>query len=154
MIFFAVVLLVLAGDQISKLMVRRYLPLDQSKPIIKGIISFTHIKNSGAAFGILPNKQWLFLIIAIVAIAAAVLFILNNKEKGGLTQLALGLAVGGALGNLMDRFLFGNVTDFIDFHFWPVFNFADTSIFVGMFLLIIIIMREPGSLNELEKTDK
>jgi len=142
---------VLATDQSTKIIVRRSITFGNSKSVIKGLLSFTHINNTGAAFGLLPNKQWLFLIVAVAAILTAVIFIVKNKQNNSLTQLALGLAVGGALGNLSDRFFFGKVTDFIDFHFWPVFNVADICIFVGMFLLIVIIMKEPKKSNAIEE---
>lgn len=151
MIFIAASALALISDQLSKFIVRRYMVLGQSKTVIKGLLSITHINNSGAAFGLLPNKQWLFLLVALAAIVIAVIYILKNKQTSNFIQLALGLAVGGALGNLTDRFLFGKVTDFIDFHFWPVFNIADSSIFIGMFLLIIIVIIEPKTINKIEE---
>lgn len=151
MIFIAASALALISDQLSKFIVRRYMVLGQSKTVIKGLLSITHINNSGAAFGLLPNKQWLFLLVALAAIVTAVIYIVKNKQTSNFIQLALGLAVGGALGNLTDRFLFGKVTDFIDFHFWPVFNIADSSIFIGMFLLIIIVIIEPKTINKIEE---
>lgn len=118
------------------------LPVGESVSLIPGIVHLTHVRNPGAAFGILPNQQIIFLIVSI----AVILFILFYYYKGAvkttdrLTTVSLGLVLGGAIGNLIDRTVSGRVTDFIDFRFWPVFNIADSAIVVGVALLGLILV--------------
>ncbi len=138
----AVVLLL---DQFSKYMVEAFLPLYTSWspwPSLAHLFQFTHATNTGAAFGIFPGGSLVFTLVAL----AVVLFILvyNYTLPGGqwLLRLGLGLQLGGALGNLLDRLRLGHVTDFLDFGPWPVFNLADTAIVVGVVVLAWLMLQE------------
>ncbi len=103
--------------------------IDQlSKFAFKNYFSFT--KNYGAAFGLLQGYRWLFVIVAVIVV------LLIFKYKNRLDNLALGLLLGGTIGNLIDRLLYGYVIDFIDLGFWPSFNLADSFSVIAAFILI------------------
>lgn len=133
--FYLSALFTLALDQMTKAIVRGWLPLYESVPLISGMFHLTHIQNTGAAFGLFPDATLFFILIAIIACG---LFLwLGHKgvyPKG--MGIAFGLMLGGALGNLIDRLRYGAVTDFLDLRVWPVFNFADTALTVGAVLLL------------------
>ena len=90
--------------------------------------------NTGTAFGLLKNASWFFIVFAA---AVSVFLILRYKTFDNSMQPLLGLILGGALGNLLDRLLYGAVIDFIDFHFWPAFNVADSAVSIAVILLLI-----------------
>lgn len=134
---FIVVFLILFLDQISKVVVSEKLFLHQSIPIVKGFFHVTLIHNRGAAFGILKNQVYIFIVISIVAIILIFSSLFNHQrhKKISCYTIALGLILSGAVGNLIDRVLFGYVIDFLDFRIWPVFNVADSAITIGAALL-------------------
>ena len=134
---FLLTLLVLAFDQFIKVIVTVKLDPLQSVTVIKDVFTITYVRNYGAAFGILQSKT-LFLITLSIAVILLV-WINRNKLSGypKVFQVGLGLALGGALGNLVDRIRLGYVVDFLDFHFWPVFNLADIAIVCGVGLMIL-----------------
>lgn len=141
-------------DQLSKAVVRFYLPLYQSVPVISGFFSLTHIENPGGAFGFLAgyqsSLQRLFFLIGTLA-AVGVLIYLYKKIPATYSLLAAGLALimGGAVGNLLDRIRFGKVTDFLDIFIghlhWPAFNIADSAVTVGgvIFIYHLIFRKIP-----------
>jgi len=107
-------------------------------------VGITNVRNSGAAFGIAPAGALLFLVASVVVSIGLVVYVL--RTPGGLwSDAVLGLILGGTVGNGYDRLVFGTVTDFINVHFWPVFNVADSAISTGVVLLIAgyLIRREP-----------
>lgn len=140
MIFIAV-LTVFLLDQLTKIYIAKNFLLNQSVPLIKGILYFTLVHNRGAAFGILKNQLPVLIFAAAVAIILIYLNIRKNKKKElSVYNFALSLILAGALGNLVDRLTFGYVVDFIDFRIWPVFNIADSAITVGAILLGYLIL--------------
>lgn len=130
-------------DQSSKTLIKSYLQTGESFPLISGVLHLTHIKNTGAAFGLMQDRQILFLTTAVVLIAAILVFYRQIKEEGPWVKASLGLILGGAIGNFIDRTLNGEVTDFIDIRIWPVFNVADSAIVVGVILLVAILLLAP-----------
>lgn len=103
--------------------------------VIDHIVGITNLRNSGAAFGFAPAGAGLFLIASVlVSIGLAVYVLRNHGDQWSFG--ALGLIMGGSVGNAFDRIVHGTVTDFINFHFWPVFNVADSAISIGVVLLI------------------
>lgn len=131
---FIIVLTILSLDQLSKYAANHYLQIGRSLPVIKGIFHLTLVYNRGAAFGILKNQIPLFIFTSLFALALICLeFSKNNHNR--LYRWALILIFSGAAGNLIDRFIFGHVIDFLDFRIWPVFNLADSAITVGAVLL-------------------
>ena len=123
-------------DQVTKAIVIRYLPEYESVTIIPGLLAWTHVRNPGAAFGLLPFQRSLFIAVAALLVVAAVVFRRRIFAEPPLVQAALGLGLGGAVGNMIDRLRTGFVTDFIDVPLIPVFNVADTAIVCGVALLL------------------
>jgi signal peptidase II len=130
-IAFIVVLL----DQVSKLSIREWMILHESVPVIPGFFHITYILNRGAAFGILENQQWLFMVIAVILFLLYGIF-RKRIPNDFIVHCGVGMLLGGAFGNALDRGLHGAVTDFFDFRIWPVFNIADIGIVVGVCLLL------------------
>lgn len=141
----AVAVAVLALDQLSKAAVMRYLePQVPWNPIapLRSIVSLTYVTNTGAAFGLFPQLGNLYVVVALVIVAALLTFYRRFAFSHRLMQVCLGLQLGGAAGNLLDRLRFGHVIDFIDFKVWPVFNVADSSIVIGVLILALLLLRE------------
>jgi len=136
-------LLVVAGaiflaDQASKALVLTNLGFGQSwNPIgpIKPFVNITLIANTGAAFGLIPGGGLFFTMVAAVVAAFILAYYRSLPAEAALLRWALGLELGGALGNLADRLRYGYVLDFINFNFWPVFNLADSCIVIGMVMI-------------------
>lgn len=134
MFFFMTALLVVAVDQISKSLVRTFLVPGQSMPP-EGPLRLTYVANSGGAFGLLGDQTFLLTVAGVVGIVAILLYYRYPLVGSPLLRSGLGLQLGGALGNLIDRVQRGYVTDFLDLRFWPVFNLADSAIVIGVALL-------------------
>lgn len=136
----SIAVLVTALDQISKWLVWTHLKLGETRPALSTLLSWTYLHNTGGAFSILNGARWFFL-AAGVAISLMLMRALPKMAKGHpAPALAYALILGGAIGNLIDRGLYGYVVDFIDFHWWPVFNLADSAITVGIFTLALSIL--------------
>ena len=133
-------------DQIAKAAVRARLPLHASVSIVPGLLDFTHVRNTGAAFGLLNAADFPFksVVIAVVATAALVgvgIFAAGLAHHQRVARVGLALILGGAAGNLLDRVIAGSVVDFVDvywreYHFWA-FNVADSAITVGVGAMIL-----------------
>lgn len=137
-VFTIVFLAFLFIDQLSKVAAR--INLDEKKPLalIKGFLSLTLVKNKGVAFGLFKDGSVnLLLLIAAAVVVLIIIYLLIYRPSSMLIRIALGLIAAGSIGNFIDRAYFKQVTDFIDFHIWPVFNVADSSIFTGTALLLI-----------------
>ena len=127
---------VAALDHLTKWLVASRLALGQ-QIWPHAIVSIDHVENSGAAFSVLPQLHWLYLAVALIVS----LYIAFAGYRYGTTwyrQVLLGMILGGALSNGVDRLVQGAVVDFIDFHFWPVFNVADSCIVVAIVLLLLL----------------
>ena len=133
-------------DQITKAYVHRTLHKFQSVEIVKNFFHITHVRNTGAAFGLLagpahPLRTALFVVISGVAIGAILLIYRRIEDDDTLHALAFSLLLSGAAGNLVDRVWMGHVIDFLDFHWyghhWPAFNFADSAICGGIGLILL-----------------
>ncbi len=137
--FFTTALLLVAADQLSKFWIRSNLATGESLFKV-GFFRLTRVHNSGAAFGLFQGQSFLLTIIALVSVAALLLYVFFFHHKfpfldNRLGKLALGLVLSGTVGNLIDRIRFGYVTDFIDVGIWPAFNIADSAIVVGIIML-------------------
>ena len=130
-----IALVIIALDQGSKWLIQQGMTLHESIPVIPGFFHITYILNRGAAFGILENQRWLFLIMAMLLFVLYAVFRKKLPEHRAV-QAGAGMLLGGAFGNALDRFLHGAVVDFFDFRIWPVFNIADIGIVVGVCLLL------------------
>jgi len=140
-----VIALVSASDQLSKLWIRAHLELGESLSITDRL-SLIYIGNTGSAFGLLAKQTFLIIIISIAALLFILLFLRYLSPATTLSIVSIGLIMGGAVGNLIDRLRFGYVTDFIYFRLWgnfhwPAFNIADAAITVGVFVLIYSFYR-------------
>jgi signal peptidase II len=137
-----IVISILFFDQAAKLLVIKSLSLNESIPVLRGIFHISLVHNRGAAFGLLNNQVPVFIAATLLAIVLIALSLKNSKaNRLSLYNISLYLILGGALGNLIDRLLFGYVIDFLDFRFWPVFNIADSAITIGAVLLGWCILR-------------
>ena len=128
-------------DRFTKIYFSHSLSLNESWPLIRGILHFTLVHNTGIAFGLFKNQGIVFIIIPVIAIVLLVFNIYyyrNNQEDLSRTYIvAFSLILAGAIGNLIDRIYFGYVIDFIDFRIWPVFNLADSAITVGAVIILL-----------------
>lgn len=146
----AVAALVTLADQLSKAWVLRAVPLYTEIPVLKGFFSLVHVRNRGAAFGFLNRDDiawqfWLFLGATALAVLVIVILAKNSRPKEYAFFTALGLILGGAAGNLIDRIRYREVVDFLDFYLgnyhWPAFNVADIAICCGAALALILSWR-------------
>ena len=129
-------------DQFSKYLVREFLLLFQSYPA-EGFFRITHTFNTGSIFGIFQGQNTAFILVSFVGVAVLLLLYHSQRFPTGLLRLSLGLQLGGAFGNLLDRVRLGHVTDWVDVGPWPVFNVADACIVTGLVLLAwMFIMSE------------
>lgn len=140
--FLGVIILMLGLDQVSKWLVRDAMDLGQSIPIISSLMSLTYIENRGAAFGIMAGGRVLFIALTFLLLAFLLWYRHQNKHPSFLLEMSTGLIIAGALGNLIDRIVKGSVTDFIDFHFFPIFNVADIAVTCGVFLMAVFIFKD------------
>ena len=142
---FVIAAVVLAFDQLSKWLVVRYLGADDIVTVIPGLLNFVYSRNTGVAFGILDaspmrGKAAILVGFSLLMTTGIAIFIWRLRETGLRLRWSLGLILGGALGNLVDRVRGGSVVDFIDFHLaqhhWHTFNIADSAIVIGAILLV------------------
>jgi len=134
---------ILIIDQVTKYIVIQRLPVNKSIEIIKGFFYITHVSNTGAAFGLFQGYTRVLTIVSIVAIFLIILLKTILKINSTFYNVSLGFILGGALGNLIDRYFAGKVTDFFNFSFFgAVFNVADLFINIGFCLTIILILKE------------
>ena len=133
-------------DQYTKLMVSLHIPLNYSVKVVEGFFNFTHIRNSGVAFGLFASQQseykaLMFIAISTIAIIAILVIFHQTPKEKKMVQTGLILIFSGAIGNLIDRVLHGEVIDFVDFfinrHHFPAFNIADSCITVGVIMMVI-----------------
>jgi signal peptidase II len=143
-VFLLIALGIIAADQFTKIWIRSNLALGQSIPET-GFFRLTHVRNTGAVFGLFKDHTFPLTIVSLVAIALLLLYIfylyrhfpyLDNK----LGKAALGLIFGGIVGNLIDRMHFGYVTDFVDVGLWPSFNVADSALTIGVTITALFLL--------------
>ena len=132
----------------TKNLVVASVPFGTEVPVVGHLVGITNVRNSGAAFGLAPAGAGVFMIASVVVSIALVVYVVRTPIGlwGG---VVLGLILGGTIGNGVDRIVYGFVTDFINVHFWPVFNVADSAISIGVVLLIAgnLLRRDPHELR-------
>ena len=140
-------------DQLTKWLVVSSIGLHDYVPIVDGLLSLSHVRNRGAAFGILsdwdlPYQSVLLAVLSLAALGAIAAYFWKLPPAARLPRTALALVLGGAIGNLVDRARLGYVVDFVHVywreHQWPDFNVADSAITIGVTLLVLDILRSPG----------
>jgi signal peptidase II len=157
-VFSIVCFWVILADQWTKYLVQRKLPLYHKVEIIKGFFNLTHVRNTGGAFGIFSGERGgvgSLLFIAFSFTAIGIILFLFSKAKDQERHLCLSLALifSGAVGNLIDRLVYGEVVDFLQFYvssfYWPAFNIADSAICsgIGLMALDLLIRDRKGSLR-------
>ena len=136
-LYYLITALVVLLDQITKWLAVQYLKPQFSVPLINDVLHLTYVENEGAAFGMLKNSRWVFMIVSAVAVAVAMI-------------------LGGGIGNMIDRVRIGYVVDFIDFRLinFAVFNVADSFVTVGAALLIVYLASEMIRESKKEKAEK
>lgn len=134
-----VAVMIIAADQVSKYYIQSHMMPGTSAPVIQDFFHITYVLNSGAAFGILENKTFFFIFIALAMLIAVLYFYPKIPHKSYLLRFGIGLLTGGAIGNVLDRINTGYVIDFFDFRIWPVFNIADIAIVCGVSIIIYSI---------------
>ncbi|MCC7370409.1 MAG: signal peptidase II [Chloroflexi bacterium] len=115
----------------------------RSIPLLGDIVKLTYVENRGAAFGVLQNQTAFFVLVGVIVISVIIASYRYIPEPSWILNLCLGLQMGGAIGNLIDRIQVGYVVDFIDFTYWPVFNIADSAICVGVAGLAYSVLFPP-----------
>jgi signal peptidase II len=146
-------LVVILADAFTKWIVSTHVELHEAIPVIPNLFQLVHVRNTGAAFGIGANTESHLVPLllnggAITVFFVVVVYAFRSAASDRLLQVALHMILGGAIGNLLDRFRFGYVVDFLDFylrdHHWPAFNLADSAICIGIALLFLDMRRKPG----------
>ena len=144
-LFLSAIGAVVALDQLTKYLIKINLDLHESWPST-GFLRLTHGSNTGTAFGLFPDQTTVLIVASFLAIGFLYYFYRTHAVSSRLLRLAVGLQLGGAFGNLADRLRAGAVVDFIDVGWWPVFNLADSSIVVGIAILmgVMLLGHEPA----------
>ncbi len=158
LIWFFVIVGAIFLDQLSKWLVVTYLPAEGFE-LIPGVLRFTYVENRGAAFGMLADHRWVFIIVSTLALAAIAFYLFKFKPQGWLVRCSLAFIIGGGIGNMIDRTLLGYVIDFIDFCAFPklwmwVFNIADSFVCVGAGMLILYLILDTVKVTREEKAAK
>ena len=157
--YLLLMLAVMLLDQGTKALVVRSLGLHEYVPLVDGLLSLSHVRNRGAAFGVLsdwdlPHQPLLLSVLSLAALLAIGTYFLRLPAAARLPRVALALVLGGAFGNLIDRVRLGYVVDFVHLywreHQWPDFNAADSAITVGVTLLVLDILRSSGGATSAE----
>jgi len=151
MTFYLIALGVIFLDRVTKLAIVQSLRVDQGIPVIPGFFDIVFVLNPGAAFGFLATlsdevRNPLFVFVSLLAVILIIVYHTRYLRSHRLVSVALGLVLGGALGNLIDRLYYGMVVDFLDVHVgpyhWPAFNVADSAISIGVGLMILDMLLE------------
>ena len=145
-----VIVALIALDQWVKFEIVKNIQLGEVKPFIPQILSLTYLRNTGAAFSILENQQWLFAVITLVVIGAAIWY-LSKHIKGSVWLLsALSLIIAGGIGNFIDRMRQGFVVDMfqLDFINFAIFNVADSYLTIGVMVLVVMMLKEEDNASK------
>lgn len=141
-LIFSPALFIIFLDQLTKFLVKQNFELSQSFPIIKNILHFTYITNTGSAFGLFKGYNLFFILFSIIVIVIILYNLKKIKQNQKLMQFSIGLLLGGTIGNLIDRILYWHVIDFIDFRIWPVFNVADSAVTISVIILVFLLWKK------------
>ena len=138
-------ILCLLFDQIIKLSINYFMSVGDSIKIIDNFFSLTYVTNDGSAWNILSGYRWLIIIITIVVLNLIYILFIKDKKLRKQDTIVYGLLIGGIMGNLIDRIVYGSVIDYLNFNIFgydfPIFNLADTLICISVFFLIIDIIK-------------
>jgi signal peptidase II len=150
--YYLIAILIILLDQFTKWLIVSKMTFGDSIPIINNVLYITSHRNRGAAWGILQGQMWLFYAITLVVIIAIIYYIQKAAKGKWLLGISLGLMLGGAIGNFLDRVIRKEVVDFIHTYIFgynfPVFNIADSSLCIGVVLLMIVMLRDERETKE------
>lgn len=140
-LYLLIIILIVAADQLTKIWAVNALQEISTLPVIQDVFHFTYVENRGAAFGMLADQRWIFMVLSVLGIGALILWMLTDKTLKTPMKLLLAMIIGGGIGNMIDRVRLGYVIDFIDCRFidFYVFNVADSFVTVGCFLFVIVV---------------
>lgn len=143
-LYYLIAAAVVALDQLTKWLAVDYLKPEGSVPLIDGVLHLTYVENEGAAFGMMKNSRWVFMIVSAVAIAVLLIVIARYGKRYKFATFAVSMILGGGIGNMIDRLRIGYVVDFVDFRLinFAVFNVADSFVTVGAALLVGYLVME------------
>jgi len=133
--------LVTGTDQWVKMLIVRSIPPGSSVPVLRGVLSLTHVHNFGVAFGLLAGISPILMILAALTLVVMLTYNKGRRIWSRGSAAGLALMIGGAVGNLLDRVRLGFVVDYLDLHVWPVFNLADVAIVIGAGLVLLALAR-------------
>ncbi len=152
-LYFVIAAAVVGLDQLTKYLALKNIAEIDTVPLIKNVLHLTYVENLGAAFGILANNRWVFMIISSIVIVVMTAYIVINRRGGVLGNVAVAFVLGGGIGNMIDRIWRGFVVDFIDFRLinFYVFNVADSFVCVGCGLLIFVLIRNELAARKAKK---
>ena len=142
MTIFSTALIIIIIDQVAKFLIKTNFQLNQTLPIISNIFHLTYIHNFGAGFGILQHQKYFLIFISIIVIGFIFYYLDRIRNNERLLQMLVGFVLGGTIGNLTDRIINGYVIDFLDFGIWPIFNFADSFVTIGVIGLIVYFWKK------------
>ncbi len=142
-------------DQVFKILAVNAITENGPITVIDGLLDFVYVENRGAAFGILSDSRWFFIILTSIVIVGFIVALFKNKSANKMFYISSALIIGGGIGNLIDRIFLGYVIDYIAVSFFPpVCNFADYAVTVGTVLFIIYIIFQSDFLKEKKPIDK
>ena len=164
-LYFLIIVGAVLLDQLTKQIVLRTLEVGESVALIPNVFHFTHVKNPGAAFGMLENNRWVFLILTTVTVAAIVFYLVKYRPRNPWMYTPLSMIAGGGIGNMIDRLFYGEtfgnglVVDFLDFCAFPklwhwIFNVADAFVVVGAGILFVYLILEIIKEEKMEREKK
>lgn len=142
MIYFLIALVMFLIDQGTKYLIATQLVIGEQIPVIGNFFLITSSRNRGAAFGILQEQRWFFIVITLIVVVGIIWYMQRIKHTGKkMLSIALSLVLGGAIGNFLDRAVSGEVVDFLQFNFgsytFPIFNVADSCIVIGVIMIVL-----------------
>lgn len=155
--YYIYALIIILFDQISKWLIVKNMKLSESIVVVKDFFNITSHRNSGAAWGILQNQMIFFYIITLIVVIGIIYYMQKYAKESRLLAIALSFLLGGAIGNFIDRIFRKEVVDFLDFKIinynYPIFNLADSALFIGVGILIIYVIIDERK-NKREKTSQ
>lgn len=155
-LWIVVMALVVFLDQLTKYLTVLCLKPIPTFVIVEDVIHLTYVENPGAAFGMMKDQRWVFMVVSSVAIVALIVYLFKKKSQHWLENLAIAFIVGGGIGNMIDRTVLGYVVDMIDCRFidFAVFNVADSFVCIGAGLMILYLLIEMRKELKAEKAAK
>lgn len=140
----AIIVFVILSDQITKILAVAHLQPIDTFPIIRNVLHLTYVENRGAAFGMLSDRRWVFMVVSSIAIVGLGIYLFGFCRENRWIKVSLAMIIGGGIGNMIDRVRLGYVVDFVDFRLidFAVFNVADSFVTVGAGILIVFLLRD------------